>query len=213
MKPKDLTGRRFGRLLARYPTGRRDRKLSVYWNCICDCGNESEVTADRLMHGTYLSCGCLKKENQQNIFKKLHLVDGTCVEWLEKRKSRSDNTSGFRGVYHMKNGKYRVSIGFRGKRYHIGTYEGFEQAVEARQKAEETMHGGFLDAYYRWEQQAEQDPLWKEQHPFRYEMSCSPILTGDNKRQEDTKIDKIRQQSKGEMNQNAAGANNDNSAR
>lgn len=57
----------------------------------------------------------MKKENQDKIVDRLHRVDGTCIEFLEKRKYRSDNKSGFRGVFQMPNGRYRVSIGFRGK--------------------------------------------------------------------------------------------------
>ena len=61
-RAKDLTGRRFGRLLAEYPTDRRDHRGSVYWHCRCDCGNELDVSESSLMHGRYQSCGCLRKE-------------------------------------------------------------------------------------------------------------------------------------------------------
>ena len=98
----DLTGQRFGRLTAREPTQRRDRKGAVYWRCLCDCGNETEVTEDALVNGNNLSCGCLRRENQQKIANQLHRIDGTCVEILEKRKARRDNTSGFRGVFKLK---------------------------------------------------------------------------------------------------------------
>ena len=166
----DIKDQKFGRLTALYPTEERDKKSSVYWHCRCDCGNEVNVTADRLMHGAYRSCGCLKREYQKDIFKRLHMVDGTCVEWLEKRKHRSDNTSGFRGVYRMKTGKYRVSIGFKGQRSHLGTYEDFDEAVAARLKAEELLHGGFVRSYYEWEECASLDPEWAEQNPFTYEV-------------------------------------------
>ena len=45
MRAKDLTGQRFGRLTALYPTNRRDYKGSVIWHCRCDCGNETDVPA------------------------------------------------------------------------------------------------------------------------------------------------------------------------
>ena len=166
----NIKGRKFGRLTALYPTEKRDKKSSVYWHCLCDCGNELDVTADRLMHGDYRSCGCLKKENQREIFEKLHMIDGTCVEWLEKRKHRSDNTSGFRGIYTMKSGKYRVSIGFKGQRYHLGVYENFDEAVAARLEAEERLHDGFVHSYYDWEKRASIDPKWAEQNPFVYDV-------------------------------------------
>lgn len=166
----DLTGQKFGRLLALEPTGRRDRKGSVYWKCLCDCGNEAEVTEDALVQGTSLSCGCLKRENQKEIVNKLHRIDGTCVEILENRKYRKDNTSGFRGVFKMKSGRYRVDIGFKGKRFYLGTFDNYEAAVEARLEAEKLIHEGFLNAYYQWKEKAEKDPVWAKTHPLVFEV-------------------------------------------
>ncbi len=162
----DLTGRRFGRLKALYPTEQRDRRGSVYWHCVCDCGNETDVTAAGLVHGNYRSCGCLKSENQKNISKQLHMVDGTCVEILEKRKHRRDNTSGFRGVYQLKNKKYRVDIGFKGKRFYLGCFEDYDQAVAARLNAERLIHEGFCDAWHKWKAKADSDPAWASANPL-----------------------------------------------
>lgn len=167
----DISGQRFGRLVAQYPTSNRSKKGSVLWHCRCDCGNELEVSEDGLVHGHFRSCGCLKREIQQNIKNQLHLVDGTCVEWLEKRKSRSDNTSGFRGVYLTKTGNYRVGIGFKRKRYYVGTYDSFELAVQARLQAEEIIHHAFLQVYYQWQEQVQQDPEWAKTHPLLFEVS------------------------------------------
>ena len=151
-KKLDLTGRRFGRLTALFPTDRRGKKGSVYWHCRCDCGKEVEVSENGLVHGNYRSCGCLKREIQRSVPSRLHMVDGTCVEWLEKRKHRSDNTSGFRGVSLNDRGTWRASIGFQGKRYHLGTYATFEKAVAARLEAEDQLHAAFVRAYYRWQE-------------------------------------------------------------
>ena len=169
----DLTGQKFGRLTAIEPLEKRDRKGSVYWRCRCECGNEVAATEDALVQGTTLSCGCLKRENQKEIAGRLHRIDGTCIEILEKRKYRRDNTSGFRGVFKMKNGKYRVSIGFKGKRFYLGTYDDFEDAVEARQLAEDKIHNGFLSAYYEWMQRADQEPEWGPKHPLVFEVEKS----------------------------------------
>lgn len=150
---EDLAGRRFGRLVALYPTTRRDRRGTVCWYCRCDCGTCLEVSRNDLIQGEYRSCGCLQREVQQQIPSKLHHIDGTCIELLEKRKHRSDNTSGFRGVSRDKNGRFRVGIGFKGKRYYVGSYTSYEQAVTARLEAEQTIHEAFVTAYYRWEEQ------------------------------------------------------------
>ena len=76
-----------------------------------------------LYKGHVIVSGCLQKKNRQEIANRRHFVDGTCVEVLEKRKKQKSNMSGFRGVFKMKNcDKYRVDIGFKGKRYYIGSF-------------------------------------------------------------------------------------------
>lgn len=165
---EDLSGKRFGYLTVLYRVENKNGRTR--WMCQCDCGNELDVTESGLMHGNYKSCGCLKREIQSNIRKQLHMVDGTCIEWLEKRKHRRDNRSGFRGVYQMKNGRYRVDIGFKGQRFYIGTFGKFSDAVNARKDAENTIHQGFLNAYYTWNRNASKDSGWAEDHPFVFEV-------------------------------------------
>ena len=155
----DLAGRKFGRLTVTEPTDRRDTKGSVFWRCQCVCGQVCEVSADGLLNGNYRSCGCLQKELQQELPNRLHRIDHTCVEWLEKRKHRRDNSSGFRGVYPQGNGRYRVIIGFKRRRFFVGSYENFEQAVQARLDAEELIHDGFVRAYQKWCQEGAEGPL------------------------------------------------------
>lgn len=166
----DIGGQTFGRLTALYPTEKRNNKQSVYWHCRCSCGREVDVPEGGLKDGSYKSCGCLKSELQKNIYTQLHMVGGTCVEILEKRKYRSDNTSGFRGVNLQKSGKYRASIGFKGRRIYLGLYDTMAAAVAARMEAEEKIHDGFVKAYYAWNEKAQADPGWGETHPLYYEV-------------------------------------------
>lgn len=56
---RDLTGQRFGKLVVQYPTQKRIDEGSVVWHCICDCGNEADVSSRRLIRGKARSCGCL----------------------------------------------------------------------------------------------------------------------------------------------------------
>ena len=58
--PYDLSGLRFGRLLAvsKACAGRRTK-----WICLCDCGAIKEVATSNLVCGGTSSCGCLQKEN------------------------------------------------------------------------------------------------------------------------------------------------------
>lgn len=167
---RDITDQKFGRLKALYPLEKRDRKGSVIWHCRCDCGNEVDISVNCLVHGNYKSCGCLKKEIQGNIPEQLHKVDGTCLEWLRNRKYRKDNKSGFRGVYETPNHTYKVSIGFKKKRYHVGTYKTYEEAVKHRLEVEEKIHEGFVKAYYEWKEKCDQDPGWEKTHPLIFEV-------------------------------------------
>ena len=167
----DITGRRYGKLTAICPTNKKNAQGSVIWKCRCDCGRETEASVLGLNSGNIKSCGCLKKEYRQLLCDRLHLVDGTCVEWLEGRKGRADNTSGFRGVYKKKNGKYSVSIGFKKKILYVGVYDHYRDAVDARLQAEHLVHDGFLAAHRKWESMAEQDPEWQSGNPFRFDVA------------------------------------------
>jgi hypothetical protein len=58
---RDITGVRFGKLVAKEPTGeRRDGKL--VWRCECDCGGVRETTQASLASGHAQSCGCALSE-------------------------------------------------------------------------------------------------------------------------------------------------------
>jgi len=61
METLELTGQRFGRLIAIEATRKRKRR-NIIWKCECDCGNIVEVMARNLKAGLSRSCGCLQKE-------------------------------------------------------------------------------------------------------------------------------------------------------
>lgn len=56
---KDLTGQRFGKLIAIHPTTKRYRS-QVIWECRCDCGNTVEASSYELLGGFVKSCECEK---------------------------------------------------------------------------------------------------------------------------------------------------------
>lgn len=59
---EDLSGRRFGRLVAIRPVGRRVGRSNMNWECACDCGNVSSVSSSDLKSLHIQSCGCLRIE-------------------------------------------------------------------------------------------------------------------------------------------------------
>lgn len=58
--PIDLTGQRFGRLIAIRDVG--SRRSFRLWLFRCDCGTEIERTSADVRHGNVASCGCLQRE-------------------------------------------------------------------------------------------------------------------------------------------------------
>ena len=61
---KDLSGRKFGRLLAVEPI-KIPGKAGMFWKCKCDCGNDFIAQAKKLNDGRALSCGCLMREHRE----------------------------------------------------------------------------------------------------------------------------------------------------
>jgi len=55
-----LEGQRFGRLTVTKLSHIKNQR--TYWECRCDCGNTTAVTADKLKSGHTRSCGCLHIE-------------------------------------------------------------------------------------------------------------------------------------------------------
>jgi hypothetical protein len=57
---KDLSGRRFGRLVA--IRGTRTHRRNRLWLCDCDCGAQVEVQTTSLTSGRTQSCGCRMRD-------------------------------------------------------------------------------------------------------------------------------------------------------
>lgn len=63
---RDITGQRFGRLTALYPTGARGKGGSLIWRCQCDCGGEVDAPLHQLTAGYRKSCGCLSRPSRKD---------------------------------------------------------------------------------------------------------------------------------------------------
>lgn len=71
-KIHDITGQRFGKLIALSPFKQPDDPTGDYWwHCRCDCGNFHDVRGYSLINGDTLSCGCLLKSKGELIIEKL----------------------------------------------------------------------------------------------------------------------------------------------
>ena len=142
-KRLDLAGQRYGKLTVLEPAANIGDKTA--WLCRCDCGNEVVVKTRHLRNGHVKSCGCI---HAQGIGKHLNYVNGTCVEMLRAKTVRRNNTSGVPGVeWQRQRQRWRASICFMGKRYYLGSFESFSEAVVARKQAEARLHDDFLQQF------------------------------------------------------------------
>jgi len=167
---QDITGQKFGHLTALYPVKRNDKRGSVIWHCRCDCGQETEVSYNSMVHANQVSCGCQKEAHQQNLHQSLTHVAGTSVDMLKSKKIPSNNTTGCKGVYWIR-GKYVAKIVFQKKQYILGKYEKIEEAAAARKAAEKVLFDGVAEHYQKWKTFAEKDPKWASDNPIRVDVS------------------------------------------
>lgn len=150
-RAKDLTDRVFGRLTAKRRDGDKRRNGSAVWICECKCGKTIPVPARDLVDGNTRSCGCLlstfarslKDYNEEH-----HYVDGAFVPLLTQ-KVQDNNKTGHRGVSIRKgkNGdaRYVANITVKNKRHYLGIFDRLEDAVAARDAAEEKYYKPFLE--------------------------------------------------------------------
>lgn len=81
-KINDISGTRFGRLVALRPTdARKDRK--VVWECICDCGATFLISSHQLCTGNMRSCGCLHRDVRPEVMRKASTTHGFAVHGKE----------------------------------------------------------------------------------------------------------------------------------
>lgn len=101
----DLTGKRFGKLMV--IGGResiktlKESKPRVYWDCLCDCGNQVKIRGDQLKNGHTNSCGCYEyrcgvKHNLSNT--KLHYIYKSMKNRCFNKNVTGFNRYGGRGI-------------------------------------------------------------------------------------------------------------------
>ena len=130
-KKLDLTGQRFGSLTVLRPAENIGNRTA--WVCRCDCGQKSIVSTSSLRTGHTKTCGC---------------QCGICLEQFQNRKVFKNNTSGVSGVEWLpREQKWKATICFRRKRYFLGQYYSFKDAVKARKEAEANLHSDFFREY------------------------------------------------------------------
>lgn len=150
LKSPDLTGKIFGKLTVIRRSEQRIKrgaKMRVAWECLCQCGNTVLRTSESLLDTKERMCAeCSRKNSVACAFEGAGFEDGTQISKLKEMKPLSTNTSGCRGVYwHKKSQKWHVRLKFKNKLMWFGAYASYDDAVKARQRAEEEIYGAFLE--------------------------------------------------------------------
>lgn len=87
----DLTGMRFGKLVAIRPHHSNQHK--TYWLCRCDCGNEVVVPRPNLSSGKTTSCGCMRSKStrmHRGLSPKVELPEKD-IQWILKHYKHTLN--------------------------------------------------------------------------------------------------------------------------
>ena len=87
MRGKDLTGQRFGRLVALRRDGKRGR--AFVWLCQCDCGKLTRAYVSDLTSGHTKSCGCLREEVRRRDITGQTFGELTAMYPTDKRAGRT----------------------------------------------------------------------------------------------------------------------------
>lgn len=154
-KKLNLLGQRYGRLVVIATAENIGWRTA--WLCRCDCGRQLVVKTYHLRSGHVTSCGCARAGGFDE---RLHYLEGTCVEMLRAKTVRCNNTSGVPGVdWLAARGRWRATICFKGRRYFLGSFEQFAEAVQARKQAEAALHDEFVRNYVTKNSQIEENNL------------------------------------------------------
>lgn len=127
-----LNGRIFGYLqvIDRFNIPNKNK---IYYRCLCKkCGNVYNIRKDALLHET-MCIDCSRKMRKGYT----HPLKGKTMISKIGAMTKS-NISGVVGVnWDKSRNKWQASIRYKGKRYNLGRFDSFNEAVQVRKAAEE----------------------------------------------------------------------------
>ena len=136
-----------------------DSQRKGYVICKCECGNIKSIrkTSLTMKKSPTKSCGCLQKEKaksvglatiSQNSHRQIqrNMMYNTNIQVISADKPPKHNTSGHKGVSFDKERElWSAYIFFHGKKIHLGRFADKNEAIKARQKAEEKFFQPILE--------------------------------------------------------------------
>lgn len=87
-KMLDLSGQRFGKLVAIEPNG-KTKANKVLWRCQCDCGNETLSVSSNLTSLRSTSCGCVGRKKASERMARISLKHGHAKRGKHSSEYRS----------------------------------------------------------------------------------------------------------------------------
>ncbi len=154
-RKKDIIGKKFNMLTVVKPTEKR-RDHMVLYECKCECENTREATSWQLKSGEVTRCKkCAAKYKKDNL-NKYHSInnmhnddlDGSNPHIISNKRINSNNTSGYKGVtWDKSRNMWRAQIVFKNKAIHLGRFHDIQDAVDARQNAEDELFKPYLKLF------------------------------------------------------------------
>lgn len=152
-KIKNIAGQRFDHLVVLRRSDRyvmiSNQKRKYMWECRCDCGEVVYRLSEKMRLGKNCACKtCLGKAAASAMYESAGFVEGTQLSKITSAKANANSSSGVRGVrYNRRSGKWRATLRFQRKDYYLGEYTNIEEAIKARQQAEERYYAPILEKY------------------------------------------------------------------
>lgn len=152
-KIKDIVGARFGHLVVLKRSNQyidtAGRGKKYLWECRCDCGQTVYRLSEKLRDDVNCSCkSCMEKSAVNAMVNNAGFIEGTQLSKLVRSTPNANSTSGVRGVFfNRRSGKWRAMLKFQGKDHYLGEYVKIEDAIKARQRAEDQYFAPLLDKY------------------------------------------------------------------
>jgi len=87
LRAVDITGRRFGMVIAEQSVG--SRAGGRIWQCLCDCGKRKNILASKLTTGVAVSCGCaVHRSGPKKALTSKHIRERASADGAKRRAQK-----------------------------------------------------------------------------------------------------------------------------